>query len=156
MTGKAKVSDDTPPLLSDAQIRAIDALCAGATQIAAAAFAGVDRHTLSKWMRHDATFITAWNAARWEQQSDNAERLRRLGGAALDVVERSLGSADEAVALRAAGLILRTLGLETVAPIKPEDLDLEMVELQVRDQNLALLMGKIQRMGPALDYPPKD
>lgn len=143
----AKTEKIDKPQLTGAQLAVIDALCSGATQGAAALAGNVDRHTVAKWQKSDPQFITEWNARRYELQSENAERLRRLGGRAIDIIERSLDSVDESVALRAAGMLLKTLGLETVAPIKREDLIPELVEQSITDERLEHMLIALKGMG---------
>lgn len=143
----AKTDKPQKPALTGAQLLVIDALCSGATQGAAALAGNVDRHTVAKWQKSDAQFIAEWNARRYELQSENAERLRRLGGRAIDIIERSLDSIDESVALRAAGMLLKTLGLETVTPIKREDLVVELVEQSITVDRLDSLLMALKGMG---------
>ena len=136
------------PILSDAQSIAIDALVSGSTQLAAAAAAGVDRHTLAKWQREEPLFIAAWNAQRYAIQSENAERLRRMGASAIDVMERALESKDESIALKAAQTLFKTLGLETVTPIAVNDLDPEVIQAEIKHLEMKKLLLKMRGMEP--------
>lgn len=134
--------------LSDKQLIVIEALCAGHTQSSAATVAGVERHSVGRWLKEDSVFQHEYNARRYAMQSDNTERIRGMATAALDVVERALQSLDEAVQLRAAALILKTLGLDTVAPITDDDIDQEVLAERVQNAKIGRMLQKLRRMGP--------
>jgi len=104
--------------LSVAQIAAVDALMAGATDAAAADAAGVTRQTVSAWKNHHPAVVAALNAGRRDLWDHAADRLRGLVPMAIDVLEVTLGAAvpDPKTAMD----VLRLAGLaERAAPLTP-------------------------------------
>src|SRR5207244_3791667 len=63
--------------LSPAQRTAIEKLTSGHTLVDSALAAGVNRTTLYRWLKNDATFLAAYNA--WQQDAVATARGRMLG-----------------------------------------------------------------------------
>lgn len=90
---------------------AMEALLAGRTITDAAAAAGVARETLSRWLNHDAAFISAYNQRRNDMWEYSADRLRRLSDRTVDALEELLGHEDAGVRLKAVAAVHRALAL---------------------------------------------
>ena len=104
--------------LSVAQLAAVDALLAGATDAEAADAAGVTRQTVCVWRLHHPAVVAALNAGRRDLWERSADRLRSLVPKAIDVLEVQLGAAlpDPRTALD----VLRLAGLaDRGAPLTP-------------------------------------
>jgi len=140
--------------LSVAQIAAVDALLAGATDAAAATAAGVTRQTVSAWKNHHPAVVAALNAGRRDLWDHAADRLRGLVPMAIDALEATLGAAlpDPKTAmdvLRLAGVADRGAALGTVGPTTPAAVvDGEIMRRRYEaDPAEALLTG-----GPITDH----
>lgn len=121
--------------LTDQQRLAIDALIGGQTRTEASAAAGVDRVTLWRWLTNDANFVAALNEARQDIHSTNVSRLRNLASQAVGVLENSLASDNEALRLRAATSILKSVALSDIQ--RPEgETDPAVVETDITRRNL--------------------
>lgn len=83
---------------------AIEALCAGASQAAAARAAGRDKSRMTRWLR-DPDFQAALAEAEREGLGGAARRLRSLADSSVDVLKALLRDEDSRVRLQAAGLV---------------------------------------------------
>lgn len=119
------------------QESAIAALMSGSTMQAAADAAGVDRTTLWRWMRDDATFITAHNQARADQRDAIQAELRALASDALAVVRGVLQDqeAPPALRLKAAMTVIATAAADNPGPLDYADV---YNKLAKRDMNRLL------------------
>lgn len=72
------------------QLKAIDLLVGGLTDIAVAEQIGVNRNTVTKWRLYDAAFQVALNRRRAELLSGNADSVRAVVPAALEAVREQL------------------------------------------------------------------
>lgn len=97
-----------PPRTALARERAQVALLTHPTVAAAAKAAGVGVRTLKRWLR-DPVFLDAYRAVSRQAVDDAVARLRGAAGAAVDVLRAGLRSDNEALRLRAAGMILDNL-----------------------------------------------
>lgn len=136
-----------PEQLTEKMLIAIDALVAGSTQKEAAAAAGVERHTVANWQNSNPAFMAELNLCRYAAQNENVERLRRLGSDAVGVLERSMQSDDEGVALKAAAHILKTLGLGNVTPISPDDTDAAVVAANLKKEGIQRMLHRLSAGG---------
>jgi DNA-binding CsgD family transcriptional regulator len=93
--------------LTTQQIQAIERLLQGRTDIQVAAELGVDRSTIYRWRRSSffAEVLGKLRAQAWEQ---SAQRMQSLIDPALDLLNETLKGDDRKLALRAAGMVLRT------------------------------------------------
>lgn len=126
--------------MSDAQLRALATLINGNSVTAAAQVAGVSRQTVSEWKNHNPTFIAVLNAGRLDVWSQVEDRLRKLTGSALDVLERELAQGNVSVArdvLRAVG----KLELNRVGPTDPQS-----VRNAMDDEAAAEMMNHLARV----------
>lgn len=116
-------NDDELGGLSPVQLKALASLIRGATVTDAAAEADIDRTTLHRWLRDDAEFIAAYNAARAELQRSTRAALADLGHEAVGVMRDMLHSADvpAPVKLRAAAMVLGMIGADEPEPIGSDD-----------------------------------
>lgn len=95
-------NDDEPAGLSEQQERAIGLLLAGKSVTETADTLGLARQTVSAWRNQDERFVLALNQRRRALWEDYHDRLRRLVGAALDVLAEALADKrdpDAALAL---------------------------------------------------------
>lgn len=102
--------DATPDDPSPTQLKAIEALAAGATYGAAAAAAGVDRATLYRWRRDDAAFIAGLNRALRDRADAMRAELRGLASEAVETIRELMRGGPEGVRLRAAQAALSVSG----------------------------------------------
>ena len=141
-----------PKPLTEQQIIAINELIGGATQAAAAEAAGVERHTVGRWLRTDAQFLAHYNGLRYIMQDDNIERFRQLGGRAISTLERLLDSPDEKTQMRAVEMILQGLGMDKIPPLAIEDSNIDVVAEKMKYANLtsalALLRAELRNDKP--------
>ena len=72
------------------QLKAVDLLVAGLTDIAVAEQIGVHRNTVTKWRLYDAPFQVALNRRRAEVLSGNADAVRAVVPLALEAVREQL------------------------------------------------------------------
>lgn len=130
---------------SQSQETALACLISGDSTESAACEAGVSRQTLSGWLNHDVHFIAELNRRRMELWADTCDRLRHLGGKALDVVAEDLDcKGDRHLRQRAALAILKAIGLQDLKPTgstTAEDVELE----QARRENSRSLDKLIAR-----------
>ena len=104
----ARVTRGTPNYeLSADQAAALDLLLAGQTVTAAAAAVGVARETVSRWRNSDANFQAAYNAALQSAYDAAAARLLDARARAVERLAALVDSPDPAIALKAAGALLR-------------------------------------------------
>jgi len=112
--------------LSDAQITALKILLDGGSVTDAAKAAGVSRQTASEWKNRNASFIAMLNAGRLDVWSHVEDRLRKLTGSALDLLETEIRNGNVSIArdiLRAASkLDLQKIG-PTSAQLVRNDID---------------------------------
>ena len=83
------------PMLSPQQDQALCALISGQRQKEAAQLAGVAPETVSRWLSNDALFVAELHRRRQEVWDAHSERMRRLVGSALDVLEDILLDPDD-------------------------------------------------------------
>jgi hypothetical protein len=103
--------------LSTKQLWAVSEILSGKNDTAVAKIIGVSRQTICDWRNHNCGFQAALNAERaavWESYGD---RLRKMGGQALSVIEAEL----EGGSLPAALAVLRTCHFQPGA-IGPSDI----------------------------------
>jgi transposase-like protein len=100
----------TPPasVLEPAQMVALEALLSGQTVTDAAAAAGVNRTTLHRWLREHFHFQAELNAARLALRQASFVRLDALAERALEVLQQSLSTGNDA---RVAIEVLKGAGL---------------------------------------------
>lgn len=110
-----KAEDAAPEVLTPAQEAVIDALLAGKSQAEAAALAGVAAETVTRW-KSNALFMATWQNRRRQVWDAHAQRLHKLAGKALDVVEDGIDAGD----LRAAALVLKSVNLADLAAPEAE------------------------------------
>ena len=105
--------------LEPRQVLAVERLLAGDPVTTAAAAAGVDRSSVHRWLREDAVFRAAYNAARQDLFREVSSRLLGLASDALAAVEAAVRGGDARVAVA----VLKGLGLlpGTAPTIGPED-----------------------------------
>ena len=100
--------------LTDQQRIVIDHLVSGMTQTDAAKATGIDRVTLWKWSNENSDFISSLRQRRQDIFLANTERLRRLAGSAVSVLEELLKSDNDHIRLKASTAILRSIGMMAV------------------------------------------
>lgn len=93
--------------LNPKQYQTIEMLLAGKTAVDIANALGIDRGTIARWRTGDADFIAEYNSQRNAILSAYQERIMRLGGKALEVLETEM---DKKTAME----ILRLLRLGDV------------------------------------------
>jgi hypothetical protein len=106
----APLEKGTPPapVLEPAQILALEALLSGQTVTEAAEAAGVNRTTVHRWLRDHFHFQAELNAARLALRQASFVRLDALAERALEVLQQSLSTGNDA---RIAIEILKGAGL---------------------------------------------
>jgi hypothetical protein len=112
-------------------------LLAGATVTKAAMAGGADRSTVHRWLREDAVFQAAYNAARRDLSREVEARLPHLAEMALETVQAAVEKGD----VRAALAVLKGLGaLPGAAPhVGAEDPGELAEQKHIRDQQAASL-----------------
>lgn len=108
--GHLTIPDNTRHL-TPAQEVAVALVLAGKTDGEVAHAAGVTRQTIWQWRHNHPTFIAEMNRARLEVWEAAIERLRRLLGRAVEVLEEGLDAQDPRLRQSAAVHILRTVGV---------------------------------------------
>lgn len=106
--------------LKPKQLKAINTLVGGGTQLAAAKAAGVNKNTIGRWLRNDAAFIARYHSELRELKRIARDRLISMVGDAIDSLKAVASNADPDSTpsrVRAAGLILRFAGLDQAEPI---------------------------------------
>jgi hypothetical protein len=110
--------------LSPAQRTAIEKLTTGHTLIASATAAGVSRVTLYRWLKHDLTFLAAYNAWQHDAIATARARLLALTDTAVTTVQNSIVKGDGRLALN----LLIHLGIAdrpTPGPTEVDELEAE-------------------------------
>jgi hypothetical protein len=119
--------------LDERQLAALDVLGAGGTHAAAAAAAGVDRVTVTRWNTRHPGFIAERTARKRDAAREQNERLRSMIARAIDVVSERLDGGD----LRAALAVLRLAGRDLNAHededyTSPEEVYDSLIEAEAR------------------------
>jgi hypothetical protein len=99
--------------LTPSQQAAAEAIVTGATRTDAA---GVSRETVSRWANHHPGFLAALSRFRNTLATEQADKVLRIRGKALDVIDRQLDSAD----LDAALAVLRAIPAPDLGPTDPD------------------------------------
>ena len=127
MQTKLTNSSDVLARLTAKQRRALPLLAAGYTGAEVAKTINVNRATVSQWQNHDVDFAEALDQCRWESLRSAQDKLCSLANGAVAELEKLLKEANsEQVKLKAAELILNTLGLnqgsnyQELVPPKPQ------------------------------------
>ena len=118
MATKVDITGHPAAALTVAQLAAVDALLAGATDAEAADAAGVSRQSVNVWRNHHPAVVAALNAGRVAMWERSADRLRALVPMAIDALAAALEDplTDPKVALD----VLRLAGLaDRAAPLTP-------------------------------------
>lgn len=106
------MDNETALALHDRQLRALEALVAGANVTQAATVAGVTRETVSRWVNaEDGEFrraLAVMRVERWKQAEDS---IRAMLPDALHAIRGALRSKNVTTRLRAASLLLRHVGI---------------------------------------------
>jgi hypothetical protein len=126
--------------LSEAQMAALAALLDGATVTEAANVAGVSRQTCSAWKNRCPTFGAVLNAGRLDVWSHVQDRMRKLVGQSLDVLEVEVKGGN----VRAARDVLRAaekLNLDKIGPTCPQ-----LVQNELDEREDALVMSQVARV----------
>lgn len=134
---------DTTRQLSLEQENAIDLLIQGKSDREVAEAVNVSRQTVNQWQNHDAVFIAALNARRYEIWGSQTERLRSLISQAVDVLDSDLSSEDLRLRQSAAVHILKAVGLYG-ADLKPTgETSPDAIESDWKwQESLSSLLGK--------------
>lgn len=125
--------------LSDAQIMVLKILLDGGTVTDAAKAAGVSRQTASEWKNRNASFIAMLNAGRLDVWSHVEDRLRKLTGSALDLLETEVQNGNVSIArdiLRA----VPKLDLQKIGPTSAQ-----LVRNDIDDKEQAVLFEQLAR-----------
>jgi hypothetical protein len=125
--------------LSDEQLTVLRALLDGASVTDAARVAGVSRQTASEWRNRNPSFIAVLNAGRLDVWNHVEDRLRRVTGMAVDLLEQEVAAGNVSVArdiLRSAG----KLNLSTVGPTSAQ-----LVRNEIDDAEQALMFEQLMR-----------
>ena len=85
--------------LSSSQVLAVEALDAGSTHHDAALAAGVNRVTVSRWVRHHPAFIAEMNRRRVERLEHLSAQIGDVTSRAIDVVAKAISDGDLSTAL---------------------------------------------------------
>ena len=80
--------------LTPSQLKAIEALLSGSSLVDAAASAGVDRSTLSRWLKTGLEFQAELNRGRADIQRTYRTRLEAMVSKAMDTVAKAIESGD--------------------------------------------------------------
>jgi hypothetical protein len=106
--------------ITPTQAQALTALLERATITEAARQAAVDRTTVHRWLKEDATFIAEHNAGRAELVRRARAELRSLTGAAVAVVRELLDpETPSVVATCSAGSLGNATGCAGAGPYEP-------------------------------------
>jgi integrase len=93
--------------LTPQQTQAIELLLRGLSGAQVAEEVGVDRGTIFRW-RRSSLFAEILGKLRMQAWEQSAQRMQSLIDPALDLLNETLKSDDRKLALRAAGMVLRT------------------------------------------------
>jgi len=121
--------------LTPSQLKAIESLLSGSSLVDTAATAGVDRSTLSRWMKTDFEFQAALNQGREDLQSAYSARLEKLAEGAIKAVESAIQAGDSKTALevlKGMGFLRgkkASIGLTSVAALERSAERQRMLEL---------------------------
>lgn len=129
--------------LTEAQELALASLLSGSSDAEAAQAAGVTRQTVNGWRNECAPFMAELQARRlslWEAQQD---RLRKLLGGAVDVLESELTQEGDTLEARRARLaaavhVLRASGLYGASLAPAGSLSVEEIETRQAVQKAEL------------------
>jgi hypothetical protein len=136
--------------LSDAQLTVLRVLLEGGTVTDAAMAARVSRQTASEWKNRNPSFIAMLNAGRLDVWSHVEDRIRKLTGKAIAVLENEVELGNVSVArdiLRSAG----KLELNKVGPTDPQ-----LVRNEIDDADQALMFSQLARTLQKLDAERED
>ena len=111
--------------LTPAQRTAIERLTTGHTLIASATAAGVSRVTLYRWLKHDLTFLAAYNAWQHDAIATARGRLLALTDTAVTTVQNAIVKGDGRLAMN---LLIRLGIADRPTPGSTEVADLEAEE----------------------------
>lgn len=122
--------------LTAAQAEALAALVKGQSVTAAAGKAGVSPGTVRRWLRDDATFIAARNAALAERDDRPRAELAALGEKAVAILKEAMDGHAEPGELRAAVEVVKLLRINEPPPARAaEPADAErQIALRVRSE----------------------
>lgn len=87
-------SQEFEETLTPSQLKAIEALLSGSSLVDAAACAGVDRSTLSRWLKTDFDFQAELNRGRADIQRTYRTRLEAMVSKAMETVSKAIESGD--------------------------------------------------------------
>jgi hypothetical protein len=121
-------NDSVVDLLNPGQCAALTSLTAGETISQAADAAGVDRHTVTRWIKMDPLFRAAYNAWRQELIESTRARLLRAAEVAAGVVNAAVAKGDARIAMS----LLTKLGMAT--PAACETTDPALLREQITDE----------------------
>ena len=125
--------------LADQQITVLRSLLDGASVTDAARAASVSRQTASEWKNRNPSFIAVLNAGRLDVWSHVEDRLRRVTGMAVELLEQEVAAGNVSVArdiLRSAG----KLNLSTVGPTSAQ-----LVRNEIDNAEQALMFEQLVR-----------
>lgn len=116
MSEETNQSTTDPELveLSGPQLAGIELLVTGKKKVEVAAVLNITPTTISRWFA-DPDFVAALNARRLDAYEATSERLRSMMGRATDVLESALSSSNPSEQLRAAAIVLKSVGLASLA-----------------------------------------
>lgn len=107
--------------LTPSQTLALEALDAGSTHAEAAAAAGVDRTTVSRWATRHPGFVAEINRRKSERAHEHRREVEGTTARALTVVKDRIDSGDAEFALRWLKLIgMGTLINPSIGPTEPD------------------------------------
>jgi len=125
--------------LTDEQLTVLRTLLDGASVTDAAIAGGVSRQTASEWKNRNPSFIAVLNAGRLDVWNHVEDRLRRVTGMAIDLLETELANGNVSVARD----VLRSapkLNLNKVGPTSAQ-----LVRNEIDDAEQALVMDQLMR-----------
>lgn len=121
-------SDKRPQNKTDltiVQIQVITRLAGGDSITAAAGQTGIDRGTVHRWLSQDAAFVAELNRVKTDQLMTVRTELRQLASKAVATIRELLTdpTVAEGIRLKAAEMILSTVGGFDVEKVGPTDAD---------------------------------
>jgi hypothetical protein len=111
----------------------------GAGVIGSAEVATVSRQTASKWRNRNPSFVAVLNAGRLDVWSQVEDRLRRITGMAIDLLEQEVANGNVGVARD----ILRSAGKLNLSTVGPTSAQLVLNEIDNAEQ--ALMFEQLMR-----------
>lgn len=96
------------------QQQVIEELISGKSRLEAAEESGVTVDDIRDWQKNDTLFVATLNQEQQDLYRDQTERFRSLAGEAISAIEALLTSENESVKLRAAALVMKTVGLAEI------------------------------------------